>query len=101
MIFAAIEVFKGAGVLIYPLAICSAAAVYIVCERAFALRGRRSCRKTWWMPWCPANRSRVASTPCWPASWSLPRSTKTIRMRVKAFARLEINRMERGIRILM
>jgi biopolymer transport protein ExbB len=38
MFFAMIEVFKGAGVLIYPLGICSVAAVFIVCERAFALR---------------------------------------------------------------
>jgi biopolymer transport protein ExbB len=38
MTLAVIEVFKGAGILIYPLAICSAGAVYIVCERAFALR---------------------------------------------------------------
>ena len=38
MFFAMIEVFKGAGVLIYPLGICSAAAVFIVCERAYALR---------------------------------------------------------------
>ena len=38
MFFAMIEVLKGAGVLIYPLAVCSAAAVFIVCERAYALR---------------------------------------------------------------
>ena len=38
MFFAMIEVFKGAGVLIYPLGICSAAAVFIICERAYALR---------------------------------------------------------------
>ena len=33
-----IEVFKGAGILIYPLGICSAGAVFIICERAYALR---------------------------------------------------------------
>ena len=38
MYFAMIEVFKGAGVLIYPLGICSAAAVFIIFERAYALR---------------------------------------------------------------
>jgi biopolymer transport protein ExbB len=38
MFFAMIEVFKGAGVLIYPLGLCSVAAVFIVCERAYALR---------------------------------------------------------------
>ena len=38
MIIAAIEVFKGAGLLIYPLGLCSAVAVFIICERAFPLR---------------------------------------------------------------
>ena len=36
--FALIEIFKGAGLLIYPLGICSVAMVYIVCERTYALR---------------------------------------------------------------
>ena len=33
-----IEIFKGAGLLIYPLGICSVTAVYIICERVYALR---------------------------------------------------------------
>ena len=33
-----LDIFKGAGVLIYPLALCSIAAVYILCERLYALR---------------------------------------------------------------
>ena len=35
-----IEVFKGAGILIYPLVFCSAGAVFIICERAYALRNK-------------------------------------------------------------
>ena len=38
MIFAIIDIFKGADVLIYPLAACSVALVYILVERTFALR---------------------------------------------------------------
>ncbi len=38
MILGMIDVFKGAGLLIYPLGLCSAAAVYIICERMYALR---------------------------------------------------------------
>ena len=36
--FAVIEIVKGAGLLIYPLGLCSIAMVYIVCERTYALR---------------------------------------------------------------
>ncbi|MDX2186860.1 MAG: MotA/TolQ/ExbB proton channel family protein [Opitutaceae bacterium] len=41
MLLAAIElarIFQGAGVLIYPLGLCSLVAVFIICERSFALR---------------------------------------------------------------
>lgn len=42
MILAAIDgmrIIQGAGLLIYPLAVCSFIAIFILCERAFALRG--------------------------------------------------------------
>src|SRR5258708_4352408 len=38
MFLAMLDVVKGAGILIYPLALCSAGAVFIICERAYALR---------------------------------------------------------------
>jgi biopolymer transport protein ExbB len=41
MILAAIDgmrIIQGAGLLIYPLAVCSFVAIFILCERAFALR---------------------------------------------------------------
>lgn len=41
MLFSAIElirILQGAGALIYPLGLCSLFAVFIICERAFALR---------------------------------------------------------------
>ncbi len=97
MFFAAIEVFKGAGLLIYPLGLCSAVAVFIIFERAFALR-------------------RVAVMPqdlvdAVVAGRPLVGGKHTVLARIvefaeqhqndagaiKAFARLEINRMERGI----
>ncbi len=97
MYFAMIEVFKGAGVLIYPLGICSAAAVFIICERAYALR------KAAVMPQDLAD-AVVEGRP-------LVGGKHTVLARivefadqhqhdegaVKAFARLEVNRMERGI----
>ena len=33
-----LDIIKGAGLLIYPLTLCSIIAVYIICERLFALR---------------------------------------------------------------
>ena len=33
-----LDIFKGAGLLIYPLGICSIVAVFIICERLYALR---------------------------------------------------------------
>lgn len=97
MFLAMIDVFKGAGVLIYPLALCSAAAVFIICERAYALR------KAAVMP--PDLVDAVVK------GRPLMGGKHTVLARivefaeehtndedaVKAFARLEINRMERGV----
>lgn len=97
MILATIEVFKGAGVLIYPLGICSAAAVYIVCERAFALRRAAV------MPQDLVD-AVVAGRPLMGGKHTvLARIVEFAELHkndegaVKAFARLEINRMERGV----
>lgn len=97
MFLAMIDVFKGAGVLIYPLGVCSAAAVFIICERAFALR------RVAVMP--PDLVDAVVN------GRPLVGGKHTVLSRivqfaeqhkhdedaVKAFVRLEINRMERGI----
>jgi len=92
-----LEILKGAGLLIYPLGLCSIVSIYIVCERLYALRnaavlpddlvdaivegkaatgGRHSVL---------ARIIEFAGT-----HHSDPES-------VKAFARLQINRMERGV----
>jgi len=97
MFFAMIEVFKGAGVLIYPLGICSAAAVFIICERAYALR------KAAVMPQDLAD-AVVEGRPLVGGKHTvLARIVEFAEQHqhdegaVKAFARLEVNRMERGI----
>ncbi len=38
MVLAVIDIFSGADFLIYPLGVCSVVTVYIICERAYALR---------------------------------------------------------------
>ncbi|MDB6094084.1 MAG: MotA/TolQ/ExbB proton channel [Verrucomicrobia bacterium] len=97
MFIAMIEVFKGAGILIYPLGLCSAVAVFIIFERAFALR------QTAVMPHDLVD-SVVAGKPLVGGKHSVlarivdfAQEHKNDDDAVKAFARLEINRMERGI----
>lgn len=91
------DVFKGAGLLIYPLGLCSVIAVYIICERLYALRkasilpddlvdavmqGR---------PYAGGKHSVLARVLDYAAQHRDDPEA------VKAFARLELNRMERGI----
>ncbi|MFM1851566.1 MAG: hypothetical protein RIS54_1250 [Verrucomicrobiota bacterium] len=96
-ILAAIEVFKGAGLLIYPLGLCSAVAVYILCERAFALR------KAAVMPQDLVDAVVAGRTLTGGRHTVLARIVEFAENHrddegaVRAFARLEINRMERGI----
>jgi biopolymer transport protein ExbB len=97
MSIAMIEVFKGAGLLIYPLALCSAAAVFIICERAFALRRAAV------MPMDLVD-AVVNGRPLIGGKHTVlsrivdfAEQHKNDEGAVKAFARLEINRMERGI----
>src|SRR5687768_5804268 len=97
MFFAMIEVIKGAGPLIYPLAICSTAAVFIVCERAYALRRAAI------MPQDLVD-AVINGRPLMGGKHTVlarivefAEQHKNDEGAVKAFARLEINRMERGV----
>src|SRR5580698_7952395 len=92
-----IKVFEGAGLLIYPLGICSALAVFIIFERIYALRNAAV------MP--PDLVDAVM------AGRPLVGGKHTVLSRIvefseqhkndpdslKAFARLEVNKMERGV----
>ncbi len=97
MFFAMIEVFKGAGVLIYPLALCSAAAVFIICERAYALR-RVAIMPPDLMDAVLNNRPLMGGKHTVLARIvEFAEQHKHDEGAVKAFARLELNRMERGV----
>lgn len=94
---AVIDVFKGAGLLIYPLGLCSAAAVYIICERAFALRRAAV------MPQDLVD-AVIHQRPLMGGQHTVlsrivefAEEHKGDEDAVKAFARFELNRMERGI----
>ena len=97
MFFAMIEVFKGAGVLIYPLGVCSAAAVFIVCERAYALR-RAAIMPQDLVEAVVAGRPLMGGRHTTLARIvEFAEQHKNDEGAVKAFARLELNRMERGV----
>jgi biopolymer transport protein ExbB len=98
MVLGMLDILTGAGLLIYPLGLCSAAAVFIICERAYALRRAAV------MPNDLVD-AIVAAKP------SLTGGRHTVLARIvdfaennpndegalKAFARLEVNRMQRGV----
>jgi biopolymer transport protein ExbB len=94
---AMIDLIKGAGVLIYPLAACSIAAVFIICERAFALR------KAAVMPQDLVDAVEAGRQLVGGKHTVLARIVEFAEQHanddgaVKAFARLEINRMQRGV----
>ncbi len=91
------DVIKGAGLLIYPLGLCSIVAVFIICERLYALRQAAI------LPddlvdavmqgkaYAGGKHSVLARVLDYAAQHRNDPEA------VKAFARLEINRMERGI----
>lgn len=93
-----IDILAGAGLLKYPLGICSAAAAFIICERAYALR-RAAVMPNDLVDAIVAGKS------------SLTGGRHTVLARIvdfaehtpndegalKAFARLEVNRMQRGV----
>jgi biopolymer transport protein ExbB len=97
MIFALIDILKGADILIYPLGLCSVVMVFILCERAFALR------RSAVMPG-ELVEAVVDGQPISGGRESVLARIIEFSDRhqgdeeaVKAFARLELNRMERGL----
>ncbi len=95
--FAIIEIVKGAGLLIWPLAICSFAMVYIICERTYALRTNVVMPQDLVdaiiqnKPYSGGRHSVLARI------LEFAEEHQHDEDAVRAFARLEINRMERGI----
>jgi biopolymer transport protein ExbB len=92
-----LEILKGAGLLIYPLGICSVAAVFIICERIYALRRAAV------LPQDLVD-AIVEAKPVYGGRHSVfgrivafAEEHRNDEGAIKAFARLEINRMERGI----
>lgn len=91
------SVVKGAGVLFWPLLACSVVMVFIVCERAFALR-RGAVMPADLVDAVINGRPLVGGRHTVLARIvEFAEQHKNDEGAVKAFARLEINRMERGV----
>lgn len=97
MFFAIIDVFTGAGILIYPLGLCSVAAVFIFFERVYALR-RAAIMPQDLVDAVIAGRPLMGGR-----HTSLARIVEFAEQHsndeaaVKAYSRLEVNRMLRGV----
>jgi len=100
MHLAVIDILKGADVLLYPLAVCSAVLVFILCERAYALRTAAV------LPDALVD-AIVAGRPVSGGEGSVLERVVAFAQHhpddpdaVRAFARLEVARMERGLSYL-
>jgi len=97
MIIGMIDVLTGAGLLIYPLGACSAIAVYIICERVYALRRAAV------MPQDLVDAVMMGRPLVGGRHTVLARVVEFAEEHhndsgaIKAYARLEVNRMERGV----
>ncbi len=95
--FAMIEILRGAGLLIYPLLICSFAMVYIICERTYALRTNAVMPQDLVdaiiqnKPYSGGRHSVLARI------LEFAEEHQHDEDAVRAYARLQINQMERGI----
>jgi biopolymer transport protein ExbB len=92
-----LDILKGAGLLIYPLGLCSLVSIYIVCERLYALRNAAVLPDDLvdaiveGKPGTGGRHSVLARIIDFAATHKEDPES------VKAFARLQINRMERGV----
>ncbi len=94
------ELIEGAGVFIYPLAICSLVAVFIVVERLYGLLSHRVCPPVLVEKISrgeavePNERSALGRVV------RFSRNNAADKSAAKAVARVEINRLERGLVLL-
>jgi biopolymer transport protein ExbB len=103
MLFALVDlarIVKGAGLLIYPLALCSFVAIFILCERAYALREGAI------MPADLTDATLQGRAVSGGEHSALGRIIEFVQKHpgdddgAKAYARLEVIKMERGVSYL-
>ncbi|SDS51564.1 MotA/TolQ/ExbB proton channel family protein [Opitutus sp. GAS368] len=92
-----LDIIKGAGLLIYPLALCSVIAVYIIAERLYALRKDAVLPDELVDAIVEGRVTQIGKNSVLARIVEFSERHKDDPEAVKAFARLEINRMERGV----
>lgn len=92
-----LELIKGAGLLIYPLSLCSVIAVYIIFERLYALRSAAVIPDDLVDAIIEGKPAQGGRHSVMSRIVEYADRHKSDPEAIKAFARLEINRMERGI----
>jgi biopolymer transport protein ExbB len=92
-----LELIKGAGLLIYPLGLCSVIAVYIIFERLYALRNDAVLPDELVSAIVEGRATQIGKNSVLARIVEFSERHKGDPEAIKAFARLEINRMERGI----
>jgi biopolymer transport protein ExbB len=92
-----LELIKGAGLLIYPLGLCSVIAVYIIFERLYALRSAAVLPDDLVDAIVEGKAAQGGRHSVMSRIVEFATRHKGDPEAIKAFARLEINRMERGI----
>lgn len=92
-----LEIIKGAGLLIYPLSLCSIIAVYIVTERLYALRKEAVLPDDLVEAIVEGKMAQGGRHSTMSRIVDYAGRHKSDPEAIKAFARLEINRLERGI----
>lgn len=97
-----IDIFKGAGFFIYPLGLCSVLAVFILIERLIALRSSRILPKALVERFVKGNVLEEQGDASSVAGRILTfyQKNKPDPEAIKAFAALEMTRLERGMFIL-
>lgn len=97
-----LELIEGAGAFIYPLAVCSLFAVFILVERFLALRPAKIMPKPMVDAFIKGEIKNLDDDPSTVGGRILQfyREVKPDPEGLKAFAQLEVNRMERGLFIL-
>lgn len=92
-----LELIKGAGLLIYPLSLCSVVAVYIIFERIYSLRKEAVLPDDLVDAIVEGRAAQGGRHSVMARIVDFAERHKTDPEAIKAFARLEINRMERGV----
>lgn len=94
------ELIEGAGVFIYPLGVCSLVAVFIIVERGFALLSRRVCPPDLVAKVSNGEAVDADSGSALGRVVRFARENDADKSAAKAVARVEVNRLERGLVLL-